>query len=358
MKIEINDLNKVVYLKQYHFSNRQLLNKCVNEIVANELYDYNLLILERGESPASCFELYNRFKALLLQHNLNNKVYVITETQVSEYHSFIKEKFGWECVFLTSFYDYPMIYEKTYGLNFGASVHIHHWQLDYVIPTDKKIKKHFLTLNRSYRNEAHMHRMDLYNFMKESNLLDKAYASFRFVEEFDNNFNESINNIDDINTNHNLYTQIDLKELYESAFLTLLTESNFSSTIKMRLLSSTIGYSDEVCEFRNDYLTEKTARSLMLGMPFIMIGPPYSLNRLKSLGFKTFDMFIDESYDNELNPQKRFNMIKSEINKIASLSIKQMEILYNAIYPTLIHNRNNIKNIQNDNAIKIQNLWK
>jgi hypothetical protein len=357
MKIEIDRLNKIVYLTKFNFSNIQLLNKAVNEMSANNVTDYNVCILERGESPASCFELYDKFKALLIQHNFNNKIYLATETQVDEYHSFIKDKFGWECVFLTSFYDYPRMYENTYELNFGASVHIHHWQLNYKIPIQKKIQKHFLTLNRSYRNEAHWHRMELYSFMKEFNLLDKANASFRFIKEFDNNFDEPINHIDDINSNHNLYTQIDLKRLYETSFITLLTESNFQSTIKMRLLSADNTHSDEYCEFPNDYLTEKTSRSLMLGMPFILIGPPNSLKRLHSLGFKTFDSFIDESYDNEMDFQKRFDMIKAEINKIASLTIDEMESIYDTIYPTLLHNRNNIKNIQNDNAKKIQTLW-
>lgn len=358
MKIEINQANKVVYLKQFNFSNFEALNKCVNQIVANKLIDYNLLILERGESPASCFEMYDRFNELLHQHEYTNNVYILTETEVPEYYSFIKDRYGWECVFLTSFYDYPGIYENTYGLNFGASVHIHHWQMNYVIPTEKNIQKYFLTLNRSYRTEAQKHRMELYNFMKETDLLNKAYASFRFVEEFDNNFDEPINHIDDINFNHNLYTQIDLKGLYETSFITLLTESNSSPTIKMRLLTMNGDSSDTRYEFKNDYLTEKTARSLSLGMPFIMIGPHNALVRLKNMGFKTFDGFIDERYDVEPDVDKRFEMIKSEILKISKLSINEMESIYKEIYPILIHNRDNIKTIQDNNAKKIQSLWK
>lgn len=358
MKIEINRLNKVVYLKQFNFSNREALNKCVNQIVANNLIDYNLLILERGESPASCFEMYDRFQHLLIQHNFHNNVYILTETEVPEYYSFIKDRFGWECIFLTSFYDYPSIYENDYKLNFGASIHIHHWQLAYNIPLKKDIKKNFLTLNRSFRNEAHWHRKELYNFMKENNLFDKSYASFRFVKEFDNNFNESIQHIDDINSNHNMYTQIDLKPLYETSFVTILTESNFGPSIRMRLLSPSPDKSDEMCEFRNDYLTEKTSRSLMLGMLFIMIGPYKSLDRLKNMGFKTFDKFINEDYDNEYDSLKRFEMIKTEIIKLSKLSISEMESIYKEIYPILIHNRNNIKSIQNNNAKKIQSLWK
>lgn len=358
MKIKIDSLNRVVYLKQFHFSNNDILSETVKDIVDNNLFDYNIVVLERGESPASCFELYSRFHYLLSINNLANKVYIFTETEVGEYYSFIKNRFGWDCVFLTAFYDSPQMYLNTYGLDFESSVHIHHWQLDYKIPTEKKIQKHFLTLNRSYRTESHWHRRELYEFMNDIDILKKSYASFRFIEEFDNNFNEPINHIDDINSQHNLYTQIDLKRLYSSTFITLLTESNISPTINIRLLNNVAGFSDERFEFRNDYLTEKTARSIMLGMPFIMLGPAYSLDRLHKMGFKTFDGFINESYDRETDQYARMELIKEEIFKISKLSTNYLENIYKELYPILLHNRNNVKNIQDNNAKKIQNIWK
>lgn len=358
MKIKINKLNKVIYLEKFNFTNDEALTWCIAQITANNLNDYNLLILERGESPASCFQMYDRFKALLIQHEYRNNVYVLTETEISAYHTFIKNRYGWECVFLSAFYDYPMMYERTYDLKFDASVHIHHWQLDYKIPSEKNIEKHFLTLNRSYRNNAHWHRMELYKFLKEFDLLKNSYASFRFIKEFDNNFNEPINHIDDINTNHRLYTQIDLKPLYQKSFISLLTESNFDSNINLTLLSVDRNSSNITYQFKNDYLTEKTSRTISLGMPFIMIGPAYSLNRLKNMGFKTFSNFIDESYDDCMDDDKRFKLIQSEIIKISKLTINEMESIYKEIYPILLHNRNNIKNIQDNNAKKVKSLWK
>jgi hypothetical protein len=115
---------------------------------------------------------------------------------------------------------------------------------------------------------------------------------------------------------------------------------------------------DERFEFRNDYLSEKTSRNLMMGLPFIMVGPYKSLDRLKNMGFKTFEMIIDESYDMEPDPLQRFEMIKNEIIKISKLSVDEMESIHKELYPILIHNRNNIKNIQDNNAKKIQSLWK
>jgi len=358
MKIKTDNLNKVVYLEKLHFSNASILFETVNDILNNNLFDYKIVILERGESLASCFELYSRFHYLLSTNNLTNKVYIFTETEVEEYYSFIRNKFGWECVFLTAFYDSPNIYLNEYKIDFEPSIHIHRWQLDYKIPIEKKIKKHFLTLNRSYRSKSHWYRKELYKFMNDIDIMNKSYASFRFIKEFDNNFNEPINHIDDINNKHNLYTQIDLKELYNSAFITLLTESNSEPTLKVRLLNDMAVFSDEMFEFRNDYLTEKTSRNLILGMPFIMLGPAHSLDRLHKMGFKTFDGFINESYDRESDQNVRMELIKEEIFKISKLSTNYLENIYKELYPILLHNKNNIKNIQDNNAKKIQNIWK
>jgi hypothetical protein len=358
MNIELNNLNKFVCLEKIVFSNKEILTESIEFLSKNISKDYDIIICERGEGIASCFELYAIFESLLKEFGLNNKVYIFTETEVSEYYEFIKNRFGWECIFLTAFYDMPRIYQRLYNLNFPANIHIFNWQDAYKIPFDKHIEKHFLTLNRSYRNVSHEHRKYLHSFMKDMDMFDKSYASFRFLPEMYNNFGEQIQHIDDINQNQNSYSQITIKHLYDSAFLSILTESDFQSTIKLRLLSSLNNGEDERFEFRNDYLSEKTSRNLMMGLPFIMVGPYKSLDRLKNMGFKTFEMIIDESYDMEPDPLQRFEMIKNEIIKISKLSVDEMESIHKELYPILIHNRNNIKNIQDNNAKKIQSLWK
>jgi len=94
--------------------------------------------------------------------------------------------------------------------------------------------------------------------------------------------------------------------------------------------------------------TEKTAKCLVSGKPFILLGTPGQLVELRRLGFKTFDPRINESYDNEPNADKRFDMIKDEIRRIALLdneSRQKMLLEINAIadynranYSSLIEN--------------------
>jgi hypothetical protein len=57
--------------------------------------------------------------------------------------------------------------------------------------------------------------------------------------------------------------------------------------------------------FSNSWFTEKTARCLASGKPFVLFSGPDSLKTLKKFGFKTFNDVIDESYDDKLTPRSR-----------------------------------------------------
>ena len=183
-------------------------------------------------------------------------------------------------------------------------------------------------------------------------MFDKSYASFRFLPEMYNNFGEEIQHINDINQNQNSYSQITIKHLYDSAFLSILTESDFESTIKVKLLSLLNNETDEIFEFRNDYLTEKTSRNLMMGLPFIMVGPYKSLDRLKNMGFKTFEMIIDESYDMEPDPLQRFEMIKNEIIKISKLSVDELRNI-NKLVVDLIKQKRTIESLEKKVGLQV-----
>jgi hypothetical protein len=53
------------------------------------------------------------------------------------------------------------------------------------------------------------------------------------------------------------------------------------------------------------HLTEKSLRPIAVGQPFILAGTHGSLEYLRSYGFKTFSECWDESYDLEVDPEKR-----------------------------------------------------
>ncbi len=66
-------------------------------------------------------------------------------------------------------------------------------------------------------------------------------------------------------------------------------------------------------------ITEKTYKSVACKKPFIAFSTPRMLVDFRALGFKTFNPYIDESYDVETDNKKRINMIVDEITRICNL---------------------------------------
>ena len=64
----------------------------------------------------------------------------------------------------------------------------------------------------------------------------------------------------------------------------------------------------------------------------------YSLKKLRELGFKTFYPYIDESYDEEPDELKRFNMVMEQVNKLCSMELPELHDLYWSMSDILIHN--------------------
>jgi len=86
------------------------------------------------------------------------------------------------------------------------------------------------------------------------------------------------------------------------------------------------------------FLTEKTARSIISFTPFIMLSSPYALDILKQKGFKTFDRWWDESYDTELDENKRIDKVFALFEQYNSYSKDQLHELINDMQDVLIHN--------------------
>lgn len=77
--------------------------------------------------------------------------------------------------------------------------------------------------------------------------------------------------------------------------------------------------------------------------PFIIAAPPYTIQYLRDLGFKTFNLWWDESYDSEENHSKRLAKIFKLIDQINSLSLKECKQLRREMRSVLIHNFNIVK---------------
>jgi hypothetical protein len=86
------------------------------------------------------------------------------------------------------------------------------------------------------------------------------------------------------------------------------------------------------------FITEKTIRPILAMTPFIIHGPRGYLSTLKSdYGFKTFDQWWDEDYDNYEN-YERITKIYHVIDSLIQMPQQNLNDLYNDMLPTLTHN--------------------
>lgn len=79
------------------------------------------------------------------------------------------------------------------------------------------------------------------------------------------------------------------------------------------LVAETVGYAPTF------FLSEKTTKVLYAQRVAVWLAPQYFLRTLKELGFETFDNVIDESYDNEPDPIRRWTRAVEQIEYLQSL---------------------------------------
>jgi len=89
------------------------------------------------------------------------------------------------------------------------------------------------------------------------------------------------------------------------------------------------------------FLSEKLFKPIACMHPFIVMGNRDSLKKLRQMGYKTFDGFIDESYDS-LPTFERFEAIISSIKKI--IAIEDKVAWYKSMQDILEHNYNVLHN--------------
>jgi hypothetical protein len=68
-------------------------------------------------------------------------------------------------------------------------------------------------------------------------------------------------------------------------------------------------YCSETQIDNEQFVTEKIWKPIIAEQLFIVLAKPFYLKELRDLGFKTFDGIIDESYDSEIDIDKRTDKI-------------------------------------------------
>ena len=109
-------------------------------------------------------------------------------------------------------------------------------------------------------------------------------------------------------------------ELQLNSYINICTETFFDKN-KSRLFAS-----------------EKIWKSIVSMQPMILVAEHGALQILKHKGFKTFNPWIDESYDNEVNDHVRFDLIMKEIIRLNKLTHNELANMLLEMLPILLHN--------------------
>ena len=96
--------------------------------------------------------------------------------------------------------------------------------------------------------------------------------------------------------------------------------------------------------YKNDtlFLSEKIFKPMWHCQPFVVFGNPGTLKQLRKLGYKTFDKFIDESYDIEEDNEKRLDILTASINEFIKKTPEELTKIMIQMKPIFDHNLNNI----------------
>lgn len=104
------------------------------------------------------------------------------------------------------------------------------------------------------------------------------------------------------------------------------------------------------------FISEKTYKPTYMCQPFIIFGNPHTLKKLKELGYKTFDKWWDEDYDNETDINERFNKIVNILEQISEWDMDKCFEIKKEMQDILIHNYKNM--FKTDEIYNLFNILK
>lgn len=220
------------------------------------------------------------------------------------------------------------------------------------ILTHKPYDKRFLNFNRRWR----LHRPVFVALLKAMNLLDKGYVSLAPSDDgrnwdtmwpwaknhhkkdaeisalFDKIDNEMplsplYLDTDELVNNRAIFEDSSLY-LYENSLVSVVTETTYYQ-------------GDHPNESR--FLSEKIFKPIAVGHPFIFVTVPKAMEILRSLGYKTFHPYIDETYDVSFDNEIRLKKILKEVERISNMSDQEIKEFIENVKPICEHNQRLLK---------------
>lgn len=197
----------------------------------------------------------------------------------------------------------------------------------------KDYQKKFLNFNRRWR----IHRPILVFLLYLNDILDKGYVSLADADDH-KTWNENIkmsmlamlkgHELHDIILENYEKTQY-IKPLYLDTMDLTINQADLTDSTRYYYNNTYFSLITETNYFKNHnsaiFFSEKIFKPIAEIHPFIVVGRPKSLEKLRLVGYKTFSSIINESYDLEEDDAKRLSMIVEETKRLSNLSKDELK---------------------------------
>lgn len=179
------------------------------------------------------------------------------------------------------------------------------------------------------------HRIWFFKYLADASLLDSGLISMnRFDSRMTFFENQQLDTTQTAHYNSNLPMLIDGKnnnQNDDNYYIRRITDDVFKNTWVSVVSEAAAGESDQTI-----FISEKMFKPIVCFHPFIVVSNQGYLQKLRAMGYKTFEGFIDESYDTLPTVFERYEAIIIALKKIHAIEDKLS--WFKAIEPILIHN--------------------
>lgn len=129
---------------------------------------------------------------------------------------------------------------------------------------------------------------------------------------------------------------LDIKEVNDIPEKLCLINTNYHTSSYVNIIPMSYYHLDHSHLEAN----EKYYKPIINLQPFIVLGQPNTIGIVHDLGYKTFDKWIDESYDKTMDDRERFIKVVNEVRRINNMTHYELNDMLVDMLPTLEYNAN------------------
>jgi hypothetical protein len=319
------------------------------ESIADDLTKFNKLsnVLPEVQQDGPLLIFYDQepilgeFNHRLFDYIRDNRMgpYILVTTEKdSDAVDTIIERYNWPTVYY--FHHVFAAHDWYRGYKFDSRL---------IAPDKRQLKKKYISFNRLTSN-GRAYRSLFVSELIQRDILDQGYVSYNDTCP-NNDQNYVFNLLDTRDTGlitpevaneaiMNIATaQLPLRIDYKDE--TLIPNHSMVLSAIPECMESFVYVVTETCYWeRKCHLTEKIFKPIVSRMPFILVGCARNLEYLRSYGFKTFDRWIDESYDSIEDPIARMHAIGLVLLDISNRSLDDLQAILCEMQEVLEHNYN------------------